>query len=87
MTQTPDTKPGNYYASVRRDDGDARCLAGPFRDDHQAALDIVARARKIAQDLDPRAAWYAYGTLRTDYSYAEPGILNDRLGLGQEPRP
>ncbi|MDE2103794.1 MAG: hypothetical protein KGL39_41535 [Patescibacteria group bacterium] len=81
MTQEPDTKPGNYYVSVRRNDGDTRCLAGPFKDDHAAALAMVDRASRLAQELDPRGVWYSYGTIRTDYSYAEPGILNRQLGL------
>ena len=79
MTQTPDTKPGNYYVSVRRDNGDFRCLVGPFRDDHSAALALVDPARKIAQDVDPKAAWYSFGTVRTEYSYDKPGILNDKV--------
>lgn len=79
MAQTPDTKPGNYYVSVRRDDGDFRCLLGPYRDDHKAALAMVDEARKVAEELDPKAFWYSYGTLRTEYSYSKPGILNDRM--------
>jgi hypothetical protein len=79
MTQQSDTKPGNYYVSVRRDDGDFRCLVGPFRDDHGAALALVDKARKIAEDFDPKAIWYSYGTLRTEYDYDKPGILNAQV--------
>ena len=79
MTQQPDTKPGNYYVSARRDDGDFRCLVGPFRDDHGAALALVDKARTIALDLDPRAPWYSYGTLRMGYDYDKPGVLNDHV--------
>lgn len=81
MTQAPDTKPGNYYVTVRREDGDFRCLAGPYRDDHAAALAMVDRANKLACEIDARAHWYSYGTVRTDYSYDRPGILNERLGI------
>jgi hypothetical protein len=84
MTQMPDTKPGNYYVSVRRDDGDFRCLIGPFRDDHAAALAVVDVARRIAEKADPKAVFYSFGTLRTEYSYDEPGILQKR-GLYPEP--
>lgn len=79
--QQPDNQPGNYYVSVRRDDGAARCLAGPFRDNHAAALALVDKAREIAIDLDPRAHWYSFGTLRTSYDYSYPGILNNRLDI------
>ena len=79
--QTPDSKPGNYYVTVRRDDGEARALAGPFRDDHKAALDMVRAASKMAGEIDPRAAFYSFGTARTAYNYDKPGILNERLGL------
>ncbi len=81
MAQQPDAKPGNYYVTVRRDNGDAVFLAGPFRDNHRAALAMVDQARRVAQDLDPRAAWYGFGTARTAYSYDRPGKLNERLGL------
>lgn len=81
MTQAPDSKPGNYYVSVV--DGPRRMmpLAGPFRDDHQGALDMVDRAKKLAQALDPKAVFYGFGTCRTAHTYAKAGILNDRLGL------
>ena len=80
MTQTPDTKPGNYYVTAL----DAKrhaVLASPFRDDHQAALDMVDAAKKIAQEVDPKAVFYSFGTARTDYQYDLPGVLNGRLGL------
>ena len=78
--QIPDTRPGNYYVTVRNG---ARYdfLAGPFRDDHQAALDLVDRCREITEGLDTWAHFYAFGTARIDYSYSEPGKLNRHLGL------
>lgn len=86
MEQQPDTKPGNYYVTARRENGDAVLLAGPFRDDHAAALAMVPRASRAAIDSgDPRAPWYAYGTARTDRSYVRNGILNDRLGIAPDP--
>lgn len=78
MTQIPDTAPGPYYVSVVRESGDYRLLAGPY-DSHQAALDNVEKARAIAEKVDRRAVWYAYGTCRiTDGSYSGPGLLNVR---------
>ena len=74
--QKPDTKPGPYYVSVRRENGDYRFLAGPY-DTHQAALDDVPKVSELAYKYDPRGVWYSYGTCRiTDGSYTEPGIFN-----------
>jgi hypothetical protein len=80
VTQHPDNAPGNYYVSVRRDDGQTRLLRGPFRNDHAAALAAVRDASRRAERLDPKAVWYSYGTVRMAEKYAEPGIL-DRLEI------
>lgn len=73
----PDPRPGFYYVSVVLGSNDYRLLRGPFVNDHAAALAAVDAARYRAYDLDPRAAWYAYGTCRLEED-AGPGIL-DRL--------
>lgn len=75
MTQVPDTKPGFYYVSVVRDNGDYRMLRGPFVNDHAAALAAIEAAKAKACELDRRGHWYAYGTCRTDED-AGPGILD-----------
>ena len=78
--QIPDTRPGNYYVTVR--DGERYdFLAGPFTDGHQAAIDLVDRCREITEGLDPWAHFYAFGTARIDHGYSEPGKLNRHLGL------
>ena len=69
-----------YYVTVRRDDGDSRALAGPFAE-HDEALAWVNRTTRVANDRDPRAAWYAFGTAAIKYGYDKPGILNADLGL------
>ena len=75
--QVPDNKPGNYYVSVMRDDGQYRLLLGPFVNDHKAALNLVNAVRRKAEDLDPRACWYAFGSCRLEPDAAAPaGILN-----------
>lgn len=74
--QAPDPRPGFYYVSVRRPNGDYRLLRGPFVNDHAAALAAVDPARYRAYDLDPRAAWYAYGTARTEQDMG-PGLLDE----------
>ena len=80
MTQQPDNATGNYYVSVRRDDGQIRLLRGPLRNDHAAALAAVSDASSQAERLGPKAVWYSYGTVRIAEPYAEPGIL-DRLEI------
>lgn len=79
---------GHYYASVfdrRSNAGDGRIalLAGPFPT-HGQALDILPAAKAEAERIDPRATWYAFGTLCMKDGYKKPGILNDRLGLSSE---
>jgi len=81
----PDDSPGNYYVSCV--DGDRFAfLAGPFRNDHRAALALVPQARQLACDLDPRAVFYGFGTCRRKpgpAASAPVGILNKELGLLQ----
>lgn len=76
--QQPDSKPGAYYVSVVRGDGDWRPVLGPFLNDHAKALSLVDAARKKAEELDPRACWYGFGTVRVPlHEYCgRPGILN-----------
>jgi hypothetical protein len=77
MMQQPDNKPGNYYVSVMRDGASWRPLLGPFENDHAAALGWVDAVRKKAEDLDPRACWYSFGTVRLEPDAAAPaGMLN-----------
>ena len=67
-----DTKPGNYYVTAIRDNGDVAFLAGPFTNDHQAALDALPATKSKAMDLDPRAPWYSYGTSRVPLDVNPP---------------
>src|SRR3546814_10851152 len=83
MTQTPDTKPGNYYVSIVRGK-DHRLLAGPFVNNHAGALAMVDAARDLAHEIDPRTCFDAFGTCRVDGYYDKPGILNAQLGLRSE---
>jgi hypothetical protein len=66
--------------SVVRDGNvsDARLLSGPYAL-HASALAAVPEATRVASDFDPKAWFYAFGTVRMAASYSEPGILN-RLG-------
>ena len=73
-----DTEPGNYYVSIIRD-GKTALLFGPCRA-HCFALAMVDKTRRLAQDLDPWAAFDSFGTVRMADDYREPGKLNSRLG-------
>ena len=79
--QTPDTRPGLYYVTVRRSDGAWRFLAGPFKDDHARALSYVEPARLLAY-ADPAAPWYQFGTARIpEIENAPRGLFNVDLGI------
>lgn len=80
--QRPDTAPGAYYVTAR--DGERTAfLLGPFHNDHATALAKVREVRRVAESLDPRAVWWAFGTGRLDATLiAFPaGKLNDRISL------
>jgi hypothetical protein len=78
--QTPDTEPGNYYVTVV-DGGRTGIVAGPFRNDHRAALAMVNPARDLANRLDPRTHFYGFGTTRFPETFEAPGVLNEKLGI------
>lgn len=73
----------SYYVTVR--DGErVGWLAGPFKR-HGDALRMVAPAKKLAQELNSRGIWYAYGTTHVKTAPLTtkigPGILNEHLAL------
>lgn len=81
MGQAADSKPGNYYVSVV-DGARVGRLVGPFENDHAGALAMVDKARAKAQELDPRACWYAFGTVRVDLDVPpKAGVLNSYFGM------
>lgn len=83
--QQPDTRPGFYYVSVI--DGPKRALAfGPFVNDHGRALADVDRVRALAEERDPRAAFYAFGTCRSETDLG-PGVLGTPALSRNAPRP
>lgn len=80
MNQTPDTKPGSYYVTAI-DGKRVAYLLGPFAW-HLQALELVGAAQAKAEELDPRAFWYAYGTARIPDDVPKPhpvGKLNALL--------
>lgn len=67
--QEPDTRPGDYYVSVRDLSGRYKITCGPFPDDHPAALAAVESVREAAERSDHEqtrrlATWGAWGTCR-----------------------
>lgn len=74
--QQPDPRPGDYFVSAI--DGDRYSLiSGPYVNDHAAALADVASVRRLANDHDPRACFWAWGTCRM-----EPN--SGRIGTAQK---
>jgi hypothetical protein len=60
----PDPRPGFYYVSAI--DGKKRFLIrGPFTT-HLEAMKAVESTRMKAEELDPHAFWWAWGTARTE---------------------
>lgn len=79
----PSPVPGNYYVSAV-DGPKFALLAGPYTS-HAQALDMVPTVTEIAMQLDPKAAFYGFGTCRTHDAYNREGILNKHLAkLGRE---
>jgi hypothetical protein len=75
---SPDDRPGWYYVTIR--DGPRHgLLAGPFKDDHPAALAMVDQVRKIAQAVNSRAVFAAFGTSWSPVDQG-PGRLHDGTG-------
>lgn len=72
--QAPDDKPGDYFVSCVNG-GRYALLSGPYRNDHAAALADVDRCRKLAEAADPRAVFYAFGTVRLELDCGRVGVL------------
>lgn len=68
----------HFYVSVV-DGRRVGLLAGPFGT-HQEALDLVGNAKKLAQEADPFACFYAYGTLSLSTGKRK-GIFNKALDI------
>ena len=73
-----------YYVTVQ-DHGRTGFLAGPFNR-HGDALATVGAANRAAQDVDPKACWYAFGTAHVKYGPLPKGRLNEMLGFPEEGR-
>ena len=88
MITQPDTRPGEYYVTAFDGSRYAKLL-GPFTDDHQAALNHVEKVRAKAEQIDPRAVFYAFGTCRIppgDSVQVRAGVLNRYFGLPTYPQ-
>lgn len=74
-TQQADDQPGNYYVTAH-DAGKTWPMAGPFINDHAAALAAVRAVKDVACNLDGRACFMSWGTVRAPADYTKPGPLN-----------
>jgi len=75
-TQKPDSQPGYYYVSVA-DGPRVGLLLGPFENDHAMALSMIEAVRKKAEEMDPWAVFYGFGTCRLPLdSNPRQGYLN-----------
>lgn len=66
----------HFYVSVV-DGKRVGLLAGPFPT-HKQALDLVDEARELAEEADPFACFYAFGTLSLATGKRQ-GVFNGRL--------
>lgn len=67
-----------YYVSVM-DHGRWGLLLGPY-DTHEEALELVETGKRLAEQVNDRAIWYAYGTSKiTGPAPLKPGVLNELL--------
>lgn len=78
--QQPDSRPGNYYVTAK-DAGKTWPMAGPFVNNHEAALAAVRAVREAACDIDGRACFMSWGTVRVEAAYNKPGPLNAAAGI------
>ena len=79
-TQQADDKPGNYYVTAH-DSGKTWPMAGPFVNDHAGALAAGRAVKDAACDLDGRACFMSWGTVRAPIDYIKPGPLNSAAGI------
>lgn len=63
----PENPPRYFYVTCIEDGPRKRIgwLAGPYAH-HEEALARVQEVRKLAEEADARAAWYAFGTAGAD---------------------
>jgi hypothetical protein len=74
LTHDDEDPARKFYVSVV--DGERfNFLAGPF-DTHAEALAQVEPTRSRAEEVDPRACWYSFGTARAPAGYTAPGLLD-----------
>jgi len=72
--QQPDDEPGDYFVSAR-DGKQFSLVSGPYTNDHAAALADIAECRTLAESVDARAAFAAFGTCRLPLECGKIGFL------------
>jgi len=72
--QQPDNKQGDYFVSAI--DGERRTLvSGPYVNNHAAALAEVGECRRLVEEVDRKAVFYAFGTCRLPLESGRIGFL------------
>jgi hypothetical protein len=67
-----------FYVSIwDHSGGRVGFLLGPF-ETHQAALDAVPEGKRKAEEVDARAFWHAFGTLRVEGPPWPKGVLEPK---------
>lgn len=72
VDQPEDKRPGFYYVTAI-DAGRSARASGPYKT-HAEALDDVRRVKETIEEMDPRAIWWAWGTMRSERNLG-PGFL------------
>ena len=72
VDQPEDKRPGFYYVTAI-DAGRSARASGPYKT-HAEALDDVRRVKETIEEMDPRAIWWAWGTMRSEKNLG-PGFL------------
>jgi len=67
-----DRRAGYFYVSVTNG-AERRLVRGPYAT-HREAIEQIDVVRRAAEERDPKAVWYAFGTARADKDLG-PGIL------------
>lgn len=72
-----------FFVSVCRNGIDYVPLLGPYPT-HPEALSLVDKGRELGERIDPRACWYAFGTMSLPNDTTRKGLLNDVLAAEEE---
>ena len=73
-SQEPETATGDYFVSAR-DEVRFALVSGPYVNDHAAALGDLSECKRLVEEVDPKAVFYAFGTCRLSLESGVIGFL------------